>query len=294
MVRSRQAAWLTALFVLGLALLVGSTLPGAGGLEARGADVVAPVSQAITDATRPLLEVLRHAGQLDELSEQNAALRQEVARLETELAALREQELLAVQRADLVAAVGAEQANRYVAAAVLLRDPAPARDAIVIDRGERDGVRAGQPVLGPGATLVGVITTVEGSRARVRLLTDADSAIAAVVQSSRTEGALVGSADGLRLELVPVSTRITSGDLVLSSALGGRLPGGLLVGRVAAVEQDPQELFATVDVEPLADYARLEQVLVLIDIEPASGEGGVLPRGTAPLGDAAPQGDTAP
>ena len=274
MVRTRQAAWLSALLALGLALLVGSTLPGAGGLEARAADVVAPLSQAISEATRPLAEVVQHAGQLDELSERNAALRQQVARLEAELAALREQELVAVQLADLVAAVGAEQADRYTAAAVLLRDPAPARDAIVIDRGERDGVRAGQPVLGPGATLVGVIATVEGSRARVRLLTDADSAIAAVVQSSRTQGALVGSADGLRLELVPVPARITAGDLVLSSALGGRLPGGLLVGRVAAVEQDPQELFATVEVEPLADYARLEQVLVLTDVAAASGEGG--------------------
>ena len=280
MVHTRQTVWL---FVLGITLLVGSALPGSGGLETRGADVIAPVSQAITDATRPLLEVLQHAGQLNELSERNAALRQEVARLEAELAALREQDLLAVQRADLAAAVGAEQANRYVAAAVLLRDPAPARDAILIDRGERDDVRVGQPVLGPGATLIGVISTVEGSRARVRLLTDADSAIAVVVQSSRTQGALVGSADGLRLELVPVSTQITSGDLVLSSALGGRLPGGLLVGRVAAVEQNPQELFGTIEVEPLADYARLEQVLVLIDIEPASGE-----RGALPLGDATP------
>ncbi len=272
MVGTRQAAWLTALFVLGVVLLAGSALPGAGGLEARGADLVAPVSQAITEATRPLAELLRHAGQLDELSGQNAALRQQVARLESELAALREQELLAGQRADLVAAVGVEQAGRYVAAAVVLRDPSPAREAIVIDRGEDDGVRVGQPVLGPGATLIGVVSTVEGSRARVRLLTDADSAIAALVQSSRTQGALVGTADGLRLELVPVRSQITAGDLVLSSALGGRLPGGLLVGRVAAVEQDAQELFATNEVEPLADYARLEQVLVLTDLGPAVSE----------------------
>ena len=277
MVGTRQAAWLTALFALGLALLVGSTLPGADGLEARGADVVAPVSQAIAEATRPLAEVVQHAGQLDGLSEQNAALRQRVARLEAELAALREQELLAERLENLVAAVGANEADRYVAAAVLLRDPAPARAAIVIDRGERDGVREGQPVLGPGATLIGVVWSVEASRARVRLLTDADSAIAAVVQSSRTQGALAGTAGGLRLELVPVPSRITAGDLVLSSVLGGRLPGGLLVGRVATVEQDPQELFATVEVESLADYARLEQVLVLTDPDPAGGAGGSAP-----------------
>jgi rod shape-determining protein MreC len=271
-VGTRQAAWLTALLALGVALLLGSALPGAGGLESRGAEVVAPISRAIEDATRPLADVVHHAGDVQQLSEENAVLRQRVARLEADLAALHEQQLQSEQLAALVAAVGAAEAGRYVPAAVVFRDPAPARNALTIGRGERDGVRVGQAVLGPGATLVGVVADVEASRARVRLLSDADSAIAAVVQSSRTQAALAGAPGGLRLELVPVDARITVGDIVLSSALGGRLPGGLPAGRVSAVSQGPQELFATVEVEPLADYARLEQVLVLTDHEPPSGE----------------------
>ena len=263
MVGTRSAVWLTTLFALGVALLVASALPGAASIEERGGGLVAPLSGAIEEATRPFADVVRRAGQLEQLSEENAVLRQQVARLEAQLAALRESQIETEQLADLVAAVGVEDADRYLPAAVILRDPAPARDVIVIDRGERDGLRTGQPVLGPGATLVGVVSEVQGGRARVRLLTDPDSALAAVVQASRTQAALAGGPDGLRLEFVPIDAALTVGDLVLTSALGGRLPGGLLVGRITFVETKEQDLFATVHVEPLADYGRLERVLVL-------------------------------
>ena len=263
MVGTRSAVWLTALFALGVALLVASVLPGAASIEERGGGLVAPLSGAIEETTRPLTEIVRRAGQLEQLSEENAVLRQQVARLEAQLAALRESQIETEQLADLVAAVGAEGADRYLPAAVILRDPAPARDVIVIDRGERDGLRTGQPVLGPGATLVGVVSEVQRGRARVRLLTDPDSALAVVVQASRTQAALAGGPEGLRLEFVPIDAALTVGDLVLTSALGGRLPGGLLVGRITFVETKDQDLFATVHVEPLADYGRLERVLVL-------------------------------
>ncbi len=263
MVGTRSAVWLTTLFALGVALLVASALPGAASIEERGGGLVAPLSGAIEETTRPFADIVRRAGQLEELSEENAVLRQQVTRLEAELATLRESQIEAEQLADLVAAIGAEDADRYLPAAVILRDPAPARDVIVIDRGERDGLRTGQPVLGPGATLVGVVSEVQGGRARVRLLTDPDSALAAVVQASRTQAALAGGPDGLRLEFVPIDAALTVGDLVLTSALGGRLPGGLLVGRITFVETNDQDLFATVHVEPLADYGRLERVLVL-------------------------------
>ena len=263
MVGTRSAVWLTTLFALGVALLVASAFPGAASIEERGGGLVASLSGAIEEATRPFADVVRRAGQLEQLSEENAVLRQQVARLEAQLAALRESQIETEQLADLVAAVGVEDADRYLPAAVILRDPAPARDVIVIDRGERDGLRTGQPVLGPGATLVGVVSEVQGGRARVRLLTDPDSALAAVVQASRTQAALAGGPDGLRLEFVPIDAALTVGDLVLTSALGGRLPGGLLVGRITFVETKEQDLFATVHVEPLADYGRLERVLVL-------------------------------
>ena len=264
MVGTRSAARLTVLLALAALMLALSPLRVADDLEARLAAVVAPASRALNDVTRPAADVLLNAGQIRQLSGENAELRRAVARLEAETAALREANIDAEQASALIAAVG-DEAPRYLPAAVVLRDPAPAHRAVLVDRGAADGVAAGQPVLGAGATLVGVVSEVEQRQATVRLLSDEGSAVTAVVQQSRVPGALAGGPGGLRLEFVPVGSPVAAGDLVLTSSLGGRLPGGLLIGRVTAVHSREQDLFETVEVEPLSDYARLERVLILTD-----------------------------
>ena len=103
----------------------------------------------------------------------------------------------------------------------------------------------------------------------VRLLDDYASAVAAAVQQSRTPGALAGSTDGtLRLDFVANSAPVAVGDLVVTSPLGGRLPAGLLIGRVETVDGRAEELFQTIKVEPYTDYDRVEQVLVVTSFRP--------------------------
>ena len=265
MVYTRNLAWLTGLAALALLLLALSPLPLADDLEARGAALVTPASAAIQDAVRPVADVVLHAGQVRELTEENARLRQDLARVEAEAVALRDARSAAAQSTALRAAVGGDIAPRHVTAAVLVRDPQPGRRVLVVDRGTNDGVAAGQPVLGPGATLVGVVVEVDARQARVRLLDDPGSAVAAVLQQARTAGALAGREGGLQLEFVPASAQVGVGDLVVSSPLGGRLPAGLLIGRVSEARSQPQELFKTIAVEPLTDYNRIEHVLVLTE-----------------------------
>ena len=262
MVDARNAARLTILAALGALLLALSLLPVAGGIEERTAALVQPLTTAVRDVTRPLADVVLNAGQVRELSEENATLRRQLTMLESEVASLRELAAANAQAASLLDAVG-DDAGRFLPAAAVLRDPSPTRHEIVIDRGAAEGVAIGQPVLGAGATLIGVIADVDAHRSRVRLLSDQDSAVTAVVQQSRLTGALTGGKAGLSLEFIAVDAPIATGDLVLTSDLGGLLPGGLLIGRVASVDAHGQELFATVRVEPLSDYARIEQVLVL-------------------------------
>jgi rod shape-determining protein MreC len=266
--RSRNAAWLTGLFTLSLLLLALSPLPLADDVEARGAALIAPLVRKLHAAAQPLSDIALHAGQIRELSAENADLREQVGRLEAEAAALRDQRTAAEQTAALRAAAG--DATAHLAAAVTVRDPAPGRRGVIIDRGTRDGVLVGHAVLGPGATLVGIVAEVDHTTARVRLLDDPRSAVAAVVQQSRIAGALAGSPGGLSLEFVASESPVAVGDLVQSSPLGGRLPAGLLIGRVAQVVARPEELFQVIRVEPYADYDHLEHVLVVTEFTPES------------------------
>lgn len=275
MAGARTAAWFSTLLLSAFALLALSPLAPSGEIEERAGAVVTAVSARLHDAVRPFADVLLRAGQIEELSASNAALRREVARLQVESATLREQLTAAEQQAALIDAVG-EQTGGVLAATVVLRDPSPGRAELMINRGAVDGVLPGQPVLGQGAALVGVVTRTDERRAWFRLLTDERSAVTAIVQQSRTPGALSGTGGGLRLEFVRVGAEVAVGDLVLTATLGGLLPGALPIGRVTDVRSSDQDLFESITVEPLADLDRLEHVLVMIDVRPrvSAGEAG--------------------
>ena len=266
MLARRNAAWFGGMVSLGLLLLLTSTLPVAPRLEERASELLSPLTSAAAGVLRPALDLLVHAGEVETLTRENVALRLENARLESEAVALRERALAASQVAALTDAAG-QTLGRNIAAPVLLRDPSPSRQVLVVGRGRRDGVAIGQPALGPGPTLVGIVMQVEERSARVRLLSDRASAIPVLLERSRTPAALagIGGTEALALELVPLHVPGVEGDLVLTSALGGQLPPGLPVGRVArAVAREP-EILQTIEVKPLTDYARLEHVLILVD-----------------------------
>lgn len=280
MTGSRGAAWIAATLLLALLLLATSTLAAAGRLEGRAGSLVGAVAGAVDDGVRPFSEFLLSAGELRALADENARLEGEVARLSSEVAALREERSASVQIEELFSAVegagllpagpGDAEAPRIVSASVLARDPSPTRAELLIDRGRAHGVYVGQPVLGPAATLVGIVADASEHSARVRLLIDVRSAVTSVVQGSRTPAALAGTAEGLRLEFVPAGAPVAVGDVVITSALGGRLPAGLLAGRIAAIGTEPHDPFATIEVEPLIDYNRLEQILVLTGALPGA------------------------
>lgn len=268
MVRTHNAAWLTVLVVAALGALALSPLPFAADLESRIGGLIAPVSGGLYRALQPVTDVLLHAGQLSALAAENATLRDRVTQLESETATLRDARAAEEQTLALRSAVRTDAG--YLSASVTVRDPSPGRRGLLINRGSAHGITVGQAVLGPGAALVGVIAEVQPAAARVRLIDDPQSAVAVVLQQSKTPGVLAAGPDGLRLDLVPTGSAAASGELVLTSPIGGRLPAGILVGRVQAVESRQEALFTIVRVEPFGDANRLLQVLVVTNPQPVT------------------------
>lgn len=107
---------------------------------------------------------------------------------------------------------------------------------VTLDVGSNQNVESGLTVMG-ATGVIGQVISVSPNSCRVRLLTDPQSGAAAMVQSSRAEGIVRGSLDGLLyLENIGADVNIQVGDVVLTSGLGGSYTPGLIIGTVARVE----------------------------------------------------------
>lgn len=150
-----------------------------------------------------------------------------------------------------------------VAARVIGRSTDAWNQDITLDAGSNQGVESGLTVMGPTGVIGQVIST-SGNSCRVRLLTDPQSGAAAMVQSSRAEGIVRGSLDGLLyLENISADVNIQVGDVVLTSGLGGSYTRGLLIGTVARVEGSAGNDSRRIVVAPNGSVDLLQEALVV-------------------------------
>jgi rod shape-determining protein MreC len=158
-----------------------------------------------------------------------------------------------------------------VAAAVIARPATAYAQSIVIAAGRRDGVRVDDAVVTERG-LVGRVTRVTDSEARVVLLSDDQSAASAIVIETNARGIVrrgQGPRAALRLDRVPKEQRLTEGDTVVTAGwrsprLSSIYPRGIPIGRVTSVGQSDTYPFKQVQVEPFVDFAGLDAVLVLV------------------------------
>jgi rod shape-determining protein MreC len=197
------------------------------------------------------------------LKEENRQLREEVRRLKRENADLRgsAQDLERLQHLLLLKA---RVSGAMIAAEVVAYSPSAWFRTIVINKGERDGVKKGLPVVTVEG-VVGKVTKVSSNSSVVLLVVDRNSAVDCVVQRTRTRGIVEGEGGGrCYLRYVPRTEDIQIGDHIVTSGLEGIFPKGLSLGEVVKVEKKAYGLFQEIEVIPSADLSRLEEVMVLI------------------------------
>ena len=168
------------------------------------------------------------------------------------------------RRLRALVAVEPREAERMQAATVLRVDLDPLRHRVLIDRGSRDGVSRGQPVIDAGG-VVGQTTNVGPMAAEVILLSDPTHAMPVQVVRNGLRTIAVGSGDAGRLVLpyLPRNADVQVDDRLVSSGLGGVFPAGLPVARVVEVKRDPSQPLATVSAAPTAALDRDREVLLL-------------------------------
>ena len=195
---------------------------------------------------------------LSELQEENERLRARNVELEEyAVSAERLQDLLDLRDSNNL---------QSTAARIISGSTDSWNSTVTIDKGSGSGIYAGMPVTSAGGVIGQVISSGPTSSV-VRLLSDEQSSISAMVQSTRAQGMLQGSATGeVTLGFVRTSQEVNVGDVVVTGGLGGVFPKGLPIGQVTSVESNPGDLYLHVTVELFARTETSEEVLVITSL----------------------------
>ncbi len=228
--------------------------------------ITAPFQKGIDVAWTAVADSWDHYFWLVGTKEENRRLHDENRRLRAELYELTEIRL-ANERLRRLLEFKEEMDLPALPAQLIAADASSWFRTVVIDKGSSDGVREGMPVVvAEGA--VGRVITVAAGQSRVLLVTDASSAVAALVQRNRTRGVVRGRGENLNLEYALREADVRVGDVLITSGTGGIFPKGIPIGRVSGVSREAYGLFQGVEIEPFVDFSRLEEVLVLLRDDP--------------------------
>jgi rod shape-determining protein MreC len=156
--------------------------------------------------------------------------------------------------------------------------------AVYLDRGQRDGIERNMAVITPDG-VVGKIIAVFNNESQVLLLTDKESGVGAMLADTRVQYP-VGGAGGkqLMLKYVPNDDPVNLGDKVVTSGMDRIYPKDLPVGTITQIK--PNMPFKEVTVKPAAAFDHLEDVIVLLTMQPLAPKNE--PEAQAPANAAKP------
>lgn len=234
--------------------------------------LVTPVQSWFSNRARGVGDAVQTLRDLRTLRDENARLRQENDALIIENVQLKEAEAENERLRRLLDFTRTNPSYDYrggeVGARVIGHDPSAYLDFVIIDLGERQGASLDMPVVTERG-LVGRITEVHDTSSEVLLITDVNSAVTALIQTSRAMGVVRGLAGGgLLLDQVPQDVEVHEGEIVITSGLGDSFPRGLVIGQISKVYQRDYEMFQQARVRPTVDFRNLEQVLVITNFVP--------------------------
>jgi rod shape-determining protein MreC len=228
-----------------------------------GLKILSPWQRAFHWVVDSIRTVFRNHVFLVNLKEENRQLQEEVRRLKRENNKLKES-AQAVERLRRLLLLKERVTAPVISAEVIAFSPSVWFRTIVINKGCRDGVEKGMPVV-MWEGVVGKVIRTSSSTSIVLLIIDRNSSVDVLVQRTRTRGIMDGEG-GARcyLRYAPRTEDIQVGDHLITSSLGEIFPKGLSVGEVVMVEKKEYGLFQTVEIRPSVDFFRLEEVMVIL------------------------------
>ena len=194
---------------------------------------------------------------------ENRQLKDQIEQLRLEQVRLNEDAVQA-HRLQALLAFKEQYISRTVAAQVIGSSGSDSSRMLYIDKGEDQGLKRDMAVITADG-IVGKVLQVFPSVSQVLLINDQSSGVGTILEKSRLQGFLKGTATGeVVLEGVMSDEQVTTGERVLTSGGDQIFPKGLPVGTVTNVGTG-KDLFLNIQIKPAVNLGKLEEVLVVVE-----------------------------
>ena len=234
--------------------------------------VTTPIRNGISALAGWAEGVYNYSFRYDELQAENERLKAEIAELE---AAAREGEADSKENERLRELLELRPKNRSFdleSATVTARSSTNWSSTLTLSKGSDQGVAAGDCVVDSAWNLVGIIDTVGSNWSTMITVVDANLEMGAFLSRTESIAILEGDfalmAEGkLKLTYLPENTELITGDLVLTSSMGGNYPSDLVVGSIESIHTDASGISRYAVIAPAADLDSLVQVFIIKDFD---------------------------
>jgi len=141
------------------------------------------------------------------------------------------------------------------------------QDSILINKGKKDGVLEGWPVITGEKVLLGRIGQVYSRFSEVILISNKKSSFDAKISDTEIYGIVKGEGKfKIYLDLIPKDKAIFEGkDVIITSALGGVYPQGLLVGEIKTISKSDTDPFQRAEITPFFNIKNLDYLFIITE-----------------------------
>lgn len=231
-----------------------------------------PVRNGISSLAGWVEGIYNYSFRYDELRAENERLKQELADVQSELL---EAQAAIKENNRLREFLGIRQKRRdfvVESATVTARSSSNWASTLTLSKGTDQGVAAGNCVVDTAGNLVGIIDQAGVNWSTMITLVDANLEMGAFIARTESAAILEGDfalmADGkLKLTYLPENTELITGDLVLTSSMGGNYPSGLVVGTIESIHTDASGMSRYAIITPATDLDSLIQVMIIKEFD---------------------------
>ena len=226
-------------------------------------DLMAPVQSFVTGVQEGMSSYVEHYVANLNASKDNKTLKLKISELQNEVFSYQE----AVKESDRLRALidyGELLERKKIVARVVSWDSADDYKVVRINKGIRHGIKL-QSVVTSAEGLVGYVYRLTQNFADVITILDANNRVDGVVERLRSHGVVEGYNRGrCIMKYVNRTEPIILNDLVLTAGLGNVYPKGLKIGYISRIERESYGITQHVEITPLVNFSKLEEVLVLV------------------------------